>query len=60
MSKPQTQIDTQNNDRHIFVKTIETDIGKINIYRLNVELTEEEKEKQINDFYALIARLLLN
>ena len=47
-------------EEKVLVQIIETEIGKINVYKINRDYTEQEIDRQKEEFYALLARLLLS
>lgn len=54
MGMPQGTIENK-----VFVRTIETPRGKINVYRKNEVDSEEVIQQQKEEFYAFLVRLIL-
>ena len=52
-------IGNESNEKQL-VRTIETPLGRINVFRSKRVYTEQEIERQKTEFYMLIASLLLS
>lgn len=61
MKEPHITVDTEvEQTQKTLIRTIVTPIGRINVYLPDKIVSEDELKRQKEDFYALIARLLLS